>query len=215
MIHELATMQEALALGDITAVEDDVSLLLADFEINLDRNSSAYRDLGMQALRAYVRALQAIDKRNSGEPIETPKFTRGPLSTPVAGGATLRDAFEGWNKERVRPDDTVTEYRRAVEMFIQLHGNLAVAEIEVKARLGLSRGDPVGARQARRQTAKGHTARVERLGTRAPGGAKGVPRYDKQAIGSSAGRGPLGIRQRPNARFASLWRPAARVRQDA
>jgi hypothetical protein len=29
----------------------------------------------MQALRAYVRALQAIEKRNAGQPIETPKFT--------------------------------------------------------------------------------------------------------------------------------------------
>jgi hypothetical protein len=48
-----------------TAVEDDVSLLLADFQINLDRKSASYRELGMQALRAYVRALQAIDKRNT------------------------------------------------------------------------------------------------------------------------------------------------------
>lgn len=78
MVHELATMKEALALGDITAVEDDVSLLLADFQINLDRKSASYRELGMQAQRAYVRALQAIDKRNTGEPIETPKFFLGP-----------------------------------------------------------------------------------------------------------------------------------------
>jgi hypothetical protein len=48
------------SLGDITAVEDDVALLLADFEIYLDRKSAAYRELGMQVLRAYVRALQAI-----------------------------------------------------------------------------------------------------------------------------------------------------------
>ncbi len=105
MVHELATMQEALALGDITAVEDDVALLLADFEINLDRKSAAYRELGMQALRAYVRALQAIDKRNAGEPIETPK-------------------------ERQRPAGTVHEYERAVEMFIELHGDFSAAEIK-------------------------------------------------------------------------------------
>ena len=71
MVHALATMQEALARGDITAVEDDVSLLLADFQINLDPKSASYRELGMQALRAYVRAMQAIEKRNAGEPIET------------------------------------------------------------------------------------------------------------------------------------------------
>jgi hypothetical protein len=130
MVHELATMQEALALGDITAVVDDVSLLLSDFQINLDRNSASYRELGMQALRAYVRALQAIDKRNAGEPIETPKFTVGALSATEAIGGSLRDAFAGWDKERARPADTVSEYKRAVEMFIQLHGDLPVAAIK-------------------------------------------------------------------------------------
>ena len=46
LVHELATMQGALARGDITAVVDDVSLLLADFQINLDRKSASYRELG-------------------------------------------------------------------------------------------------------------------------------------------------------------------------
>jgi hypothetical protein len=110
LVHELATMQEALALGDITAVVDDVSLLLADFQINLDRKSASYRELGMQALRAYVRALQALEKRNAGEPIETPKFTVGALIPAEASGGSLRDAFAGWNKERTRPPGTVHEY---------------------------------------------------------------------------------------------------------
>jgi integrase len=130
MVHELATMQEALALGDITAVVDDVSLLLADFQINLDRNSTSYRELAMQALRAYVRALQAIEKRNAGEPIETPKFTRGPTGSSAAGGGTIREALTGWQKDRRRPPGTVHEYTRAVEMFVQLHGDLPVADIK-------------------------------------------------------------------------------------
>jgi hypothetical protein len=54
LVHELATMQEALSLGDITAVVDDVSLLLSDFQINLDRSSASYRELATQALQAYV-----------------------------------------------------------------------------------------------------------------------------------------------------------------
>jgi integrase len=129
MVHELSGMQEALALGDISAVQDDVYLLLADFEIDLDPTSKAYRELGTQALMAYVRALQAIEKRNAGLPVETPKFARDLVSAPVLGG-TLRDAFEGWQKERARPAGTVHEYKRAVEMFIQLHGDLAVVEIK-------------------------------------------------------------------------------------
>jgi integrase len=128
MVHELATMQEALALGNISAVVDDVAFLLADFQIDLDPTSKAYRELGTQALMAYVRALQAIEKRNAGLPVETPKFTREAMKAPLGG--TLRTAFEGWQKERARPAGTVHEYKRAVEMFIQLHDDLAVVEIK-------------------------------------------------------------------------------------
>jgi integrase len=129
MVHELATMQEALALGDITAVQDDVSLLLADFQINLDLKSASYRELGTQALRAYVRALQAIAKRNLGEPIDTPKFILGNLSAPASGGS-LRNAFEGWKKERERPRGTLYEYGRAIDLFIQQHGDLPLVSIK-------------------------------------------------------------------------------------
>jgi integrase len=41
----------------------------------------------------------------------------------------LREAFEGWKKERERPEGTVHEYGRAVEMFIQLHGNIPLVEL--------------------------------------------------------------------------------------
>jgi integrase len=130
MAHELETMREALALGDITAVEDDVALLLAEFDIELDRKSSSYRELGTQALRAYVRGLQAIEQRNAGEPVETPAFTKSPIGAPQAVGGTLRAAFDGWKKERVRAKGTLHEYGRAVEMFVQLHGDLLVANIK-------------------------------------------------------------------------------------
>ena len=73
LVEDLAWMQEALALGDITAVVDDVSLLLSDFQISLDRKSASYRELATLALQTYVRALQAIGKRNTGEVVETPK----------------------------------------------------------------------------------------------------------------------------------------------
>jgi hypothetical protein len=43
---------------------------------------------------------------------------------------TLRDAVAGWEKERARPAGTVHEYKRAVEMFIERHADLPVAEIK-------------------------------------------------------------------------------------
>jgi hypothetical protein len=112
LASELQGMRDALARGDISAVVDDIAALLSDFQIDLDPASKSYHELGMQALMAYVRALQDIEKRNAGQPIETPKFTRDLVSAPVLGG-TLRDAFEGWNKERERPAGTVHEYTRS------------------------------------------------------------------------------------------------------
>lgn len=52
------------------------------------------------------------------------------ISRGLAASGTLREAFEGWKKERDRPDGTLHEYGRAIEMFIQLHGNLPILEIK-------------------------------------------------------------------------------------
>ena len=52
-----------------------------------------------------------------------------------------RDALAGWKKERARPDETVHEYTRAVEMFIQLHGNLAIVAIKRRHALEFRAAD--------------------------------------------------------------------------
>jgi hypothetical protein len=49
------------------------------------------------------------EKRNAGEPIKTPRFTRGSLGAPTVAG-TLRDAVAGWEKERARSAGTVHEF---------------------------------------------------------------------------------------------------------
>lgn len=82
-------------------------------------------------LTAHVRALKDIERRNAGEPVETPALALPPGSAVSSGkqNGSLRDAFEGWKKERERPEGTVHEYGRAVEMFIQLHGNLQLVDM--------------------------------------------------------------------------------------
>jgi integrase len=129
LAESLPEAMAALAKGDTTHVRLDVDELLEEFQLNLDRTSQSYRRLGMAVLAARVRGLKDIARRNAGEPVETPAFTIGPVSAPAAGG-TLRSVVEGWEKERARPPATVHEYKRAIEMFIQLHGNLPVAEIK-------------------------------------------------------------------------------------
>jgi integrase len=126
---ELAVTSEALARGDTTAIREELEELLDVYQISLDPKCEAYRRLAMAVLSAHVKALKDIERRNGGEPVDTPQIPEV-LSASEAVGGSLREAFAGWNKERERPADTVHEYKRAVEMFIQLHGDLAVAGIK-------------------------------------------------------------------------------------
>ena len=122
-------MTDALARGDTTVIQEELDELLDAYQINLDPKCEAYRRLGMAVLSAHVKALRAIERRNGGEPIDTPQIPEV-LGASEAAGGSLRDAFAGWDKERARPEDTVSEYKRAVEMFIQLHGDLPVAALK-------------------------------------------------------------------------------------
>jgi hypothetical protein len=126
---ELPTTADALARGNTAIIREELDELLDVYQINLDPKCEAYRRLAMAVLSAHVKALKDVERRNSGEPVDTPQIPEV-LAENGAVGGTLRDAFEGWNKERPRPADTVHEYKRSVEMFIQLHGDLPVAAIK-------------------------------------------------------------------------------------
>jgi integrase len=125
----LSVTSYALARGDITIIREELDELLDAYQISLDPKCEAYRRLAMAVLNAHVKALKDIERRNDGEPVDTPHIPEL-LAESGAVGGTLRDAFAGWDKERARPDDSVHEYKRAVEMFIQLHGDLPVAAIK-------------------------------------------------------------------------------------
>jgi integrase len=120
--------QAALAKGDIAHVSIQIEQLLDTFQINLDRRSAAYRELGFEVLRAEVKGLRAIRQRDAGEPIETPQL---PVvgSTAAATGETLTAAFEGWKRQREPSPGALTEYERAIRLFVELHGDMPVAQI--------------------------------------------------------------------------------------
>ena len=98
LAEDLKDFREYLALGDISAVEEHVNDALDAFQIDLDRKSAAFSKLGMEVLRAYVRALQAIEQRNAGEPVPTPQLVAA--STTTASG-TLKGSLRGL-EERAR-----------------------------------------------------------------------------------------------------------------
>ncbi len=123
-------MREALSRGDVGKISEFMIELLDRFHINLDRSSPAYRKLGLAVLKAEVRALEALQRRSSGEPIDTPPMAHlEPSVEPSTTGDTLSAALVGWKKQRDRSPGTVDEYERACDLFTQLHGNLPVANI--------------------------------------------------------------------------------------
>jgi integrase len=127
----LPAAQRALATGDISRFTWEIDELLKLFRINLDRKSPSYRELGAEVLKRFVQALQAIERRQKGEIVDTPKLPEI-NGQPVPSGETLRAAYEGWKKSRNRPENTLREFSYAVDRFTQLHGDMPVGKINRK-----------------------------------------------------------------------------------
>jgi integrase len=127
----LAGAQQALATGNISTFTWEIDELLKLFRINLDRNSSSYRELAAEVLKAFIKALEAIQCRHKGEIVETPAVPEVNGEQP-SSGETLRAAHEGWKKARRRPDNTLREFVYAVDRFTELHGDMVVAKITRK-----------------------------------------------------------------------------------
>jgi len=127
----LPIMRDALTRGNISMISETMGELLNRFHLNLDPKSPAYRQLGLAVLRADVRALEALERRSRGEPIDTPPIVHlePNAEQPTPTGHALRDAFAGWKKDRKCSAGVVGEYERACDLFVQLHGNLPVAKI--------------------------------------------------------------------------------------
>jgi hypothetical protein len=124
----LPAAEKASARGDIRHVSHHIEDVLAVFRIRLDRKGVAYRDLGIAILRANVRALRAIEQRTKGEPIDTPKLIVPNTHSP-ANSESLRTAFEGWRKARNPAAGTLAEYVRAIDLFVELHGDMPIIQI--------------------------------------------------------------------------------------
>lgn len=133
-LETLRLLRQCAAVGDISAVQDHVLEVMWAFNIDVDVESAAYIKLGNACLHSYIRALEDIGKRDQGLTVETPTLALPNAQVPAEGG-TLQDALEGWKRHRARPKRTVDEFGRSVQMFVELHGNLAVVAIKKKHAL--------------------------------------------------------------------------------
>ena len=126
----LPEAESALARGDIAYVEWQIESVLDTFQVSLDAESDAYQKLGMEILRQYALYLppEASKQRSKDGPCRRRDLPG--LARKSAEGETLRAAFTGWQKDRQPAPGTLAEYQRAVDLFIELHGDLAVADIK-------------------------------------------------------------------------------------
>jgi hypothetical protein len=94
----LEAAEAALGRGDIQHAAHKTEDALEAFHIKLDPECGDFRKLGLEILRAHVRALRAMGARHKGEPVETPPLVRPAVIN--SSGETLGAALEGWKKER-------------------------------------------------------------------------------------------------------------------
>jgi len=127
----LPAAREALARGDLSFVQFELDDFLDGCDINLDKACASYRRLGYLFLKRQVEYLEAVDRRDRGEVVETP-----PLIDPVQQrsqvtpvGGTLSVAMEGWKKARQPGLNVISEYANAVRRFTELHGDLEIINI--------------------------------------------------------------------------------------
>jgi integrase len=124
----LPAARKALARGDLSFLRWEVDELLKVFRINLDPKSASYRELGIAILRAFVRSIEDIAKRDKGQVVETPDLIE-PNHHAASSTATLRASYEGWKKAASRPENTLREFGYAIDRFCELHSDMEITLI--------------------------------------------------------------------------------------
>jgi integrase len=123
--------KKALARGNINFIRYELNELLQLFQINLDPACADCRKVARAVIQAEVRALEDVLARNRGAAIDSPKLPEPNTDAPVSS-CSLRAAYQGWDKVEARPIFTRMEFARAIDRFIELHGDLDVAQINRK-----------------------------------------------------------------------------------
>jgi integrase len=120
----LAEFRRGIARNDLSEIEPEMEEFLFVHEIDLPKDTEAYRRLAQAIYKANIRSLEIIKARNEGKIVETPKLE--PLSSSAP---SLSQAFERWCVEHRGPQKTVDEFLAQLTRFTSLHGDLPVDRI--------------------------------------------------------------------------------------
>lgn len=135
MVSDLAgAVRSQYARGELDTffVDEAEDVLTWDnVEIRLSPTSSSWRALARKLQEAHIRASEAIQKRFSGEVVETPQSTS---SSPheTSGGPLLSELFASHKAEAERTDawspKLVDDYQVWTSMFIELRGDRPILD---------------------------------------------------------------------------------------
>lgn len=130
---DLGLFKRGLALGNANCVEPEIIEVCEIYGLQIEKGSEDYQRLTLAMLKANVRAFEAIQARNSGQIIDTPK---PPDNPSFAGGSEsksdellLSKAFERWKDKHQGPQKTKDDWGAQVARFISLHSDLRIDKI--------------------------------------------------------------------------------------
>lgn len=103
-------------------IQKVIAGVLKGLNIEVDQQDPQYLRLSASIIDALYRAADGIAKRNQGDYIETPS----PIMEQKS--ISILQAHEHW-ANRTDNEKMKGEYRKAVDLFIQLHGNISVNNI--------------------------------------------------------------------------------------
>mgnify|MGYP000942295287 CR=1 FL=1 len=130
--READTARSVAASRPSARAKQAASARLSAAAIDLPEGSPALRDLELDFAAAERRALRDVQARLSGEIVPTPAL--GPAQGKSAG-PTIRQAFDRWaagdpvRGARKPGAAVVAEGETILRRFIELHGNMPIAEI--------------------------------------------------------------------------------------
>ncbi len=96
----------------------------------LDYDAPVYRDVLNRMLREFVRHLDAVARRQAGDPVDTP-----PAPKPVAAGPTLRELIDAYLSDPAasRNSKTLMTYRIVFDALAEIVGDTKAANEIIRA----------------------------------------------------------------------------------
>ncbi|WP_088561353.1 site-specific integrase [Arboricoccus pini] len=127
-VQEIARI--SLARGDLSLNDDNISEALAAEGLSAEKDSPAYRAVGMAILKAFVTAGELESRRNQGEVVNTPDRIEPPGVTP--SGPTLSQLCERWAAATNPTGRTAKEWAMSARRFDEITKSTPIEALTVE-----------------------------------------------------------------------------------